>query len=168
LQSLKYHDIQAGLAYHYVAKRMPMKKLFIPLLAAVILLPNLYAALTPLLFTTEINWHGYKEARELNSDKPIFVFAKMRFCLTCAAMEKETFTAPALTKLLNEHFIPVQETINFALSSFVFDDLQDDKGKTLEFRGFPSVMIVKGQHYAISQGYKSAEELKEILEKVLP
>ena len=83
-------------------------------------------------------------------------------------MEKETFTDPALVKLLNEHFIPVQETINFALSSFVFDDLHDDKGETLEFRGFPSVMIVKGDNYALSQGYKSAEELQMILTKALP
>lgn len=145
-----------------------MKKLFIPLVAAVILLPGLYAALTPMLFTSEIHWLGYKQARKLNSDKPIFVFAKMRFCLTCAAMEKETFTDPALVKILNEHFIPVQETINFALSSFVFDDLHDDTGKVLEFRGFPSVMIVKGEHYALSQGYKSAQELQVILAKALP
>jgi thioredoxin-related protein len=144
-----------------------MKKLFIPLIAAVILIPSLYAALTPVLFTNQIEWHSYKDARELNSPKPIFVFAKMRFCLTCAAMEKETFTDPALTKLLNEHFIPVTETINFALSSFVFDDLHDSKGEVLAFKGFPAVMIVKDDNYALSQGYKSADELQVILTNAL-
>ena len=124
-----------------------MNKSFIALIAAVILLPSLYAAISPMLYTAEVEWHNYKEARAMNSDKPIFVFAKMRFCITCAAMEKDVFTNPVLAKALNERFIPVKETINFALSSFVFDDLQDDEGEQLTFRGFPAVMIVSGENY---------------------
>jgi hypothetical protein len=144
-----------------------MKKYFIALIAAIVLLPSLYAAITPILYTTEVKWIGYEAARELNSDKPIFVFAKMRFCLTCAAMEKETFSDHVVVKVLNENFIPVQETINFALSRFVFDDLHDDKGEQLKFRGFPAVMIVHGDKYTLSHGYKNAEELQVILAKVL-
>jgi len=72
----------------------------------------------------------------MNSDKPIFVFAKMRFCTTCAMMEKDVFTNSTLAKKLNENFIPVKETINFMLSSFVFDDLKDNKGEQLRFEVF--------------------------------
>ncbi len=144
-----------------------MNKYFIALIAAVILLPSLYAALAPTLYTAEVEWHDYKEARAMNSDKPIFVFAKMRFCITCAAMEKDVFTNPALAQALNERFIPVKETINFALSSFVFDDLQDNEGEQLTFRGFPAVMIVSGENYSLSHGYKSAEQLHAILDKAL-
>lgn len=144
-----------------------MNKRFIALIAAVILLPSLYAVISPLVYTSEIKWHSYKEARAMNSDKPIFVFAKMRFCSTCAAMEKNTFTDPALTQVLNEQFIPVKETINFALSSFVFDDLTDNKGKQLTFSGFPAVMIVKDNNYSISHGYKYAEQLSTILNNTL-
>lgn len=144
-----------------------MNKSLIALIAAAILLPSLYAAISPSFYTTEVKWHSYKEARAMNSDKPIFVFAKMRFCATCAMMEKNTFTDTTLAKALNENFIPVKETINFMLSSFVFDDLKDEEGKQLEFRGFPAVMIVKGDNYSLSHGYKDAEQLHALFDKVL-
>lgn len=144
-----------------------MNKSLLALIAAVILLPSLYAAISPTLHTPEVEWHNYKDARTMSSDKPIFVFAKMRFCTTCAAMENNVFTNPVLAKALNERFIPVKETINFALSNFVFDDLKDNDGKQLKFWGFPAVMIVKGDNYSLSHGYKSAEQLHTILDKAL-
>ncbi|WP_077343011.1 DUF255 domain-containing protein [Pseudocolwellia agarivorans] len=144
-----------------------MKKPFIVIVAALILLPSLYAAISPILYTSEVKWYSYKEARAMNSNKPIFVFAKMRFCNTCAAMEKAEFTNPVLAKNLNEHFIPVKETINFALSSFVFDDLKDENGEQLAFKGFPSVMIVQGDKYAISNGYKNVEQIQSLLNQTL-
>ena len=140
-----------------------MKKSFIAVIAAIIILPSLYAAVSTALYTPEVEWHSYKEARALNSAKPIFVFAKMRFCTTCATMEKNVFTDPALAKVLNEDFIPVKATINFMLSSFVFDDLKDKEGKQLTFRGFPAVMIVRGDNYSLSHGYKSVEQLQALL-----
>jgi thioredoxin-related protein len=144
-----------------------MNKYFIALIAAIILIPSLYAAISPTFYSAEVNWHHYKETRAMDSKKPIFVFAKMRFCTTCATMEKDIFTNPELAKVLNERFIPVKETINFALSSFVFDDLQDDEGEQLTFRGFPAVMIVKGDNYSLSHGYKNVEQLQAILNKAL-
>jgi thioredoxin-related protein len=144
-----------------------MNKYFIALISAVILIPSLYAAISPSFYNAEVDWLHYQEARAMDSDKPIFVFAKMRFCTTCAAMEKDIFTDPALAKVLNEQFIPVKETINFLLSNFVFDDLQDEEGQQLTFRGFPAVMIVKGDYYALSHGYKNVEQLQAILVKAL-
>ncbi|MFB0981588.1 MAG: DUF255 domain-containing protein [Alteromonadaceae bacterium] len=144
-----------------------MKKSFIAVIAAIIILPSLYAAVSTTLYTPEVKWHGYKEARALKSAKPIFVFANMRFCTTCAAMENNVFTDTALAKALNEHFIPVKETINFMLSNFVFDDLKDKKGETLTFRGFPAIMIVKGKEHSLSHGYKSVEQLQTILDKAI-
>jgi hypothetical protein len=141
-----------------------MKKSFIAVIAAIIILPSLYAAVSTALYTPEVEWHSYKEARALNSAKPIFVFAKMRFCTTCAAMENNVFTDPALAKVLNDQFIPVKETINFMFSSFVFDDLQDTEGEQLTFRGFPAIMVVKGKNHSLSHGYKSVEQLKAILD----
>jgi thioredoxin-related protein len=142
-----------------------MKKTFIAVIAAIIIIPSLYAAISPTLYTPEVEWYSYKEARAMNAEKPIFVFAKMRFCTTCAAMENDVFTDPALAKLLNEQFIPVKETINFMLSSFVFDDLKDKEGEQLTFRGFPAVMIVKGGNYALSHGYKNVEQLQVMLDE---
>ena len=144
-----------------------MNKPFIALIAAILILPGLYAVILTSLATSEVEWHTYKEARAMNSDKPIFVFAKMRFCTTCAAMEKDVFTDPALAKILNERFIPVKETINFVLSSFVFDDLKDNEGEQLSFRGFPAVMIVKGNNYSLSHGYKSSEQLQTMLGRTI-
>ena len=140
-----------------------MKKTFIAVIAAIIILPSLYAAVSTTLYTPEVEWHSYKEARAIQSTKPIFVFAKMRFCTTCAAMENNVFTDPILAKLLNEQFIPVKETINFMLSSFVFEDIKDKEGEELTFRGFPAVMIVKGNNYSLSHGYKNVEQLVAIL-----
>lgn len=144
-----------------------MKKTLIALIAAVILLPSLYAAITPILYESKVEWHSYKEARAMNSDKPIFVFAKMRFCTTCATMEKNVLTDPVLAKILNERFIPSKETINSVLSKFVFDDLKNKEGEILTFRGFPAVMIVKGADYSLIHGYKTVAQLQEILEKSL-
>lgn len=123
--------------------------------------------LTPTLFAEEINWLGYEEARALNSDKPIFVFAKMRFCGACIKMEEQEFTNPELAKLINTHYVPVKETINFGFSKFVFEDLKDKNGDTLKFSGFPSVMLVQGDEYALSQGYKTADNLIDILSNKL-
>jgi len=142
-------------------------KPFIAIIAAIILLPSLYAVILPTFYTSKVEWHSYNDARAMNSNKPLFVFAKMRFCTTCAMMEKNVFTDPALAKVLNEDFIPVKETINFALSSFVFNDLKDNKGEQLTFRGFPAVMIIKGKKYSLSHGYKSAEQLLAMLGKSL-
>ncbi|WP_170246323.1 DUF255 domain-containing protein [Colwellia hornerae] len=142
-----------------------MNKFFIALIAAIILLPSLYASISPTLYTAQVEWHSYQDARAMDSTKPIFVFAKMRFCTSCAAMEKDVFTDPALAKVLNEQFIPVRETINFMLSSFVFDDLKDKEGQHLTFRGFPAVMIVRGDQYSLSHGYKSVEQLQALLNK---
>lgn len=144
-----------------------MNKPLIALIAAIILIPSLYAAISPLFYTTEVNWHNYKESRAMNTEKPIFVFAKMRFCATCAAMEKDVFTDPDLARVLNENFIPVKETINFALSSFVFDDLKDKDGEQLTFQGFPAVMVISGDNYSLSHGYKSIEQLQILLNKVV-
>ena len=49
-----------------------------------------------------------------------------------------------------EHSSPLYLT-----SSFVFDDLTDNKGKQLTFSGFPAVMIVKDNNYSMS-GIKKA------------
>lgn len=144
-----------------------MKKSLIALVTAIIILPSLYAAVSPQFYKAEVEWKGYKETRTLNSDKPIFVFAKMRFCSACAAMEKDVFTDPNLAKILNENFLPVKETINLAFSSFVFDDLKDEQGETLQFRGFPAVMIVKGDKYIVEHGYKNIKQLRTILDHVL-
>jgi len=140
-----------------------MKKPFIALIAAIILLPSLYAVVSPYFYTAEVKWYSYKEARAMNSEKPVFVFASMRFCPTCAAMEKDVFTDPALAKILNERFIPVKEVTNFMFSSFVFDDLKDKEGNGLSFKGFPAIMIVSGENYSLRHGYKSVEQLKGML-----
>lgn len=140
-----------------------MKKPLLLLIAMVILLPSLYAAISSHFYTAEVKWHSYKEARAMNSDKPIFVFASMRFCTTCAVMEKDVFTDPVLAKRLNERFIPVKETINFMFSSFVFNDLKDKEGNELAFKGFPALMIVSGDNYSLSHGYKSIEQLQSML-----
>lgn len=141
-----------------------MKKPFLIFALVLVLLPSLFSAISPAFYQTEVNWLSYEEARAMKSDKPIFVFAKMRFCATCAAMEKNVFTSPELANMLNKKFIPVKETINFALSSFVFDDLKDKNGAQLEFRGFPAVMLVKGDDYSLEHGYKTKEQLQSMLE----
>lgn len=152
-----------SLQYEQKTHKFIMKKSLILLVAAIFLVPAIYAGVSPYFYASEINWHSYKDARAMNSEKPIFVFASMRFCMTCAAMEKDVFTDPELAKLLNEHFIPVKETTNTLFSSFIFDDLKDQDNETLSFRGFPALMLVTGSKYSLSYGYKSAAELKNRL-----
>lgn len=140
-----------------------MKNRFLVIIAAVVLLPSLYAAISPYFHNSEVRWYSYEEARAMNINKPIFVFASMRFCPTCAAMETDVFTDPALAKILNDRFIPVKETTNFMFSSFIFNDLKDQKGETLSFKGFPAIMVVMGENYSLTHGYKSVGQLQNIL-----
>jgi hypothetical protein len=163
-ESIYLDSGSSGYLFNYIIEK-PMNKFFIAIIAAIILIPSLYAGISSTLYTTQVEWHSYQDARAMDSTKPIFVFAKMRFCTTCVAMEKDVFTDPALAKILNEQFIPVRETINFMLSSFVFDDLKDNKGEQLTFRGFPAVMIVRGDQYSLSHGYKSVKQLQTLLNK---
>lgn len=140
-----------------------MNKPFVFIVISLLFFPSLYAAISPSFYHSEVHWKSYEQAKALDTNKPIFVFAKMRFCTTCAAMETKVFTEPKLAKLLNEQFIPVKETTNFMLSRFVFDDLKDDEGNVLSFNGFPAVMVVNGNQYSLSYGFKSADQLIEAL-----
>ena len=41
------------------------------------------------------------------------------------------------------------------------------EGEQLTFRGFPAVMIIKGDNYSLSHGYKNSEQLQAILNQSL-
>ncbi|MFT6692540.1 MAG: hypothetical protein ACJAXH_003079, partial [Colwellia sp.] len=48
-----------------------MNKFFIAIIAAIILIPSLYAGISSTLYTTQVEWHSYQDARAMDSTKPI-------------------------------------------------------------------------------------------------
>jgi thioredoxin-related protein len=126
----------------------------------------LLAPLTWAKDEVKVAWQDYEDARELNSEKMMFVFTEMRLCSVCQKMKKEVFTQPEIVNLLNDNFIPVKET-NYLPTSFTFSDLKDKAGNDLNFRAWPAYIFLKGDDYKIIYGYKSPEEMKTLLETAL-
>lgn len=114
----------------------------------------------------DVEWMDYEEAREVSSDKPVFVFGEMQFCSACRAMKKEVFTDPDLAQFINDNFVPAKEK-TYGLTSLKFKDLTDKKGEPLTAMGYPMLMVVKGDQYQMMYGYQSADKLKKILVMLL-
>ena len=78
---------------------------------------------------SSVKWYTIQEAEKLNekAPKPIFVDTYTDWCGWCKKMDKETFTNPVISNLLNNKFYPVkfdaerQDTVNFMGQTFIND-----------------------------------------------
>jgi hypothetical protein len=113
-----------------------------------------------------VHWLGYEDARALDSQKPIFVFAEMTFCPACKKMKKEVFVVQDIIDTLNNGFVPA--TIStLGIFPNTLDDLMDDEGAPLVLRGSPGFVIIKDNQYSVFYGFQSADQLRSVFAMVL-
>lgn len=77
----------------------------------------------------EVKWYTIQEAEKLTkeSNKPLFIDTYTDWCGWCKKMDKDTFSNPVISDILNSKFIPVKfnaegnEEINFLGQKFIND-----------------------------------------------
>lgn len=114
----------------------------------------------------DINWQDYADARELNSDKPIFVFAELHFCSACKKMKDEVFNQSDIIKLLNQSFIPVNMKA-FGIFPNELSDLQSENGDSLTLIGSPAIVVVYKNQYKLLYGFQNKAQVHKLLTQSL-
>lgn len=79
--------------------------------------------------SSAVKWYTIEEAEELlkQSPRPVFVDTYTDWCGWCKKMDKETFTNPVISDILNTKFYPVKfnaeskESVDFLGQTFVND-----------------------------------------------
>lgn len=81
------------------------------------------------LLAQNVKWHTFEEAVALNAKEPrnIMIDIYTDWCGWCKVMDRETFSQPAIAKILNEQYYAVKlnaetkDTITFQGTAFVND-----------------------------------------------
>lgn len=105
-----------------------MKKYYTAILFIIISLSGLSQSTTT-TDNSQVKWLTIQEAEKLNklAPKPFFIDTYTDWCGWCKKMDKETFTNPVISEILNQKFYPVKfdaegkESINFAGQTFIND-----------------------------------------------
>lgn len=123
-----------------------------------------FLALTALcgiaLAAGELTWHSHAEAMPLaaKQDKPVIIHFTAEWCSWCTKMKKETYTDPAVAKLMTEDFI----------TAMVDSDHNRLLGFLYGVQSLPTIWIVgsDGKGIAKISGYKDAGAFRKHLEWV--
>ena len=126
----------------------------------------LFSSLTSANDWQDINWQSYEEARALDSEKPIFVFAELHFCGACKKMKEEVFNQSDIIATINRDFIPVNMK-SLGIFPNTLPDLKDTDGETLSLMGSPALVIVYKNQYKLVYGFQNQVQLSNMLEETL-
>ncbi len=157
-----------------------MKKIIFTTLVFISTL-NLFSQATTLKEGESVKWYTIQEAEKLMkaSPRPLFVDTYTDWCGWCKKMDKETFTNPVISDLLNKKFYAVKfdaegtEKVNFLGQTFI-NDGKAGKAHQLAVAllsgqlSYPTVVFLTIQSdgkYAVSPvpGFKQPKEMEVLL-----
>jgi hypothetical protein len=113
-----------------------------------------------------VHWLEYEDARALDAENPIFVFAEMTFCPACKKMKKEVFVVQDIIDTLNNDFVPATIS-SLGIFPNTLDDLIDEDGGPLVLKGSPGFVIIKDNQYSVFYGFQSAEKRRSVFAMLL-
>lgn len=109
----------------------------------------------------EIQWHTYNDgmARGKFENKKVFIHFFAEWCAACKAMEKNTFSDPAIITALNENFIAVK----------VDTDREVGTASMYSVKALPDNWFIAANGEVIGNrpGYIPPDQLKNILSIIL-
>jgi thioredoxin-related protein len=112
--------------------------------------------------TQEVHWRtDYNAARKeaLEKNRPIVLDFGTESCFWCKKLDATTFQEPAVTSLMNEHFIPLK--VNAQASVALTE--------ALRIQSFPTIVLAApdGKILGTLEGYMEASRFQEQLQRVL-
>jgi len=128
-----------------------------------------------------VKWYTIQEAEKLNkqSPRPMFVDTFTDWCGWCKKMDKDTFTNPVISEILNNKFYPVKfnaegkESVDFMGKTYINDGKSGNAHQLAValLRGqlsYPTVVFLYTQKdgsiaAAQVQGYKEPKEMEVFL-----
>lgn len=161
--------------------QQPMKKTVSVLLVALaaMFLPQLQGL--PQEAASTVQWMTFEEAvkRSKTEKRKIFIDVYTDWCGWCKVMDKQTFSQPAIAKLLNEKFYPVKlnaeqrEDIVYEGTTFRFVDYGGGRGAhqlaaalLQNELSYPTVVFLNEDFAIIHilKGYQQAPDFHKIAE----
>ena len=122
----------------------------------------------------QVKWHSIEEASNAKiGEKLYFIDFYTSWCGYCKKMDRETFTDPTVTKILNKYYFPVkfdaEGSNTFTWFGKTFRPASAGRNRTHEFaqglQGFPTFVICKSDGTALQAipGYVPAKDFIVIL-----